>query len=34
MWGAVNAAKVDESFEMHFCCLIRLLRNVAMNEKL
>ena len=29
MWGAATAAKVDESIEMHFYCLIRLFRNVA-----
>ena len=34
MWGAANAAKVDETTEMYFYCLIRLFRNVAINEKL
>ena len=34
MWGAVNAAKVDETTEMYFYCLIPLFRNVAINEKL
>ena len=37
MWGGgegANAAKVDETTEMYFYCLIRLFRNVAMHEKL
>ena len=34
MWGTANAAKVDESTEMYFYCLIRLFRNVARYEKL
>ena len=29
-----NNAKVDETTEMYFYCLIRLFRNVAMHEKL
>ena len=33
IWGAANA-KVDETTEMYFYCLIRLFRNVAMHEKL
>ena len=32
-WGA-DIAKVDETIEMYFYCLIRLFRNVAMHEKL
>ena len=38
MWGGggegANNAKVDETTEMYFYCLIRLFRNVAMHEKL
>ena len=33
IWGAANA-KVDETTEMYFYCLICLFRNVAINEKL
>ena len=34
MWGAAKAAKGTEATEMYCYCLIRLFRNVAINEKL
>ena len=34
MWGGANEAKVDQTTEMYFYCLIRLFRKVAIHEKL
>ena len=34
MWGGANEAKVDQTTEMYFYCLIRLFREVAIHEKL
>ena len=34
MWGGANEAKVDQTTEMYFFCLIRLFRKVAIHEKL
>jgi len=34
MWGGANEAKVDQTSEMYFYCLIRLFRKVAIHEKL
>ena len=32
--GGANEAKVDQTTEMHFFCLIRVFRKVAIHDKL